>query len=270
MFRLTDIELQNAYEAINHHGYSTMLPQPHEWQFIVTQWAIVKENLTHIDLDNYKPYNALPVFAPKSRANIRLVHLLHPEDLLIYTALTLIIKNDIESARISKQSGRIYSYRVNKSAPNRLYDAKGAYDAYLKQLAVKAEKHTVQFVGLADIADFFPRINQHRLENVIQASASSQRGIEVARVLVKKFISNLMGRNSYGIPVGPYASRILGEAVLIDVDSFLQSNRIDYVRWVDDYNIFCRTEFLAQSALFGLAEWLFLTMALRFNPPKQK
>ncbi len=270
MFRLTDVELQNAYEAINHHGYSTMLPQPHEWKFIVTQWAAVKDSLTRIDLDIYKPYNPLQVFAPKSRANIRLIHLLHPEDLLIYTALTLIIKNDIESARISRRYGRIFSYRVDKSACNRLYDASGAYDAYLKQLTLKAGKDDVQFVGLADIADFFPRIYQHRLENVIQANASSDRGRDVARVLVGKLISNLMGRNSYGIPVGPYASRILGEAILIDVDSFLQSNKLDYVRWVDDYNIFCRTEFLAQSALFGLGEWLFSNHGLTLQSSKTK
>ncbi len=270
MFKLTDTELQNAFEAICHHGYSTMLPQPYEWQFVVVKWPKVKAYLAQIDLDMYIPYKPMRVFAPKSRANIRVVHLLHPEDLVIYTALILIVKNDIESARISRKSRRVFSYRVDTSTPNRLYDARGAHDAYLGQLKAKAGKASTKFVGLADIADFYPRINQHRLENVIQTTASTQHGIDVARVLVRKLISNLMERNSYGIPVGPYASRILGEAVLIDVDAFLKSNGIDYVRWVDDYNVFCRSEFLAQSALFELAEWLFSNHGLTLQSAKTK
>ncbi|MCZ6606147.1 MAG: RNA-directed DNA polymerase [Alphaproteobacteria bacterium] len=270
VFQLTDIELQNAFEAICHHGYSAMLPQPYEWQFVVERWLDVKSNLAQQDLDTYKPYKPLRVFAPKSRANIRVVHLLHPEDLLIYTALILIVKNDIENARISKTARRVYSYRIDASAPNRLYNVRGAHDTYLEQLMTKATKPSTKFVGLADIADFYPRIYQHRLENVIQAAASTQRGTDVARVLVRKLVSNLMGRNSYGIPVGPYASRILGEAVLIDVDAFLRSKSIDYVRWVDDYNIFCRSEFLAQSALFELAEWLFSNHGLTLQSAKTK
>ena len=132
MFQLTDIELQNAFEAICHHGYSAMLPQPYEWQFVVERWLDVKSNLAQQDLDTYKPYKPLRVFAPKSRANIRVVHLLHPEDLLIYTALILIVKNDIENARISKTARRVYSYRIDASAPNRLYNVRGAHDTYLK------------------------------------------------------------------------------------------------------------------------------------------
>lgn len=137
MFKLTDIEVQNAFEAICHHGYSAMSPHPYEWQFVVARWPEVKAYIAQIDLDTYDPYKPLRVFAPKSRANIRVVHLLHPEDLLIYTALTLIVKNDIESARMSKKSRRAFSYRVNTSAPNRLYDARGAHDAYLRQLTAR-------------------------------------------------------------------------------------------------------------------------------------
>ena len=164
----------------------------------------------------------------------------------------------------------MFSYRADTKKDNRLYDARGTYDKYLSQLQSKAQKATAKFVGLADIADFYPRIYQHRLENVIEAVASDQRGVDVARVLVRKLISKLMGRNSYGIPIGPYASRILGEAVLIDVDAFLTSNKIDFVRWVDDYNIFSKSEYAAQSTLFSLAEWLYKNHGLTLQSAKTK
>lgn len=270
MFKLAPEELQQAYEAIEHHGYSAMLPASYEWQSVRAKWTEVQQYLAEIDLDVYTPYKPLRVFAPKSRANIRVVHLLHPEDLIGYTALVLIVKDDIEGARMSRKTQRVFSYRVDNKRPNRLYDSRGAYDAYLSQLRKKTEKANVTFVSIADIADFYPRIYQHRLENVVESTASSQRGVDVARVLVKKLISKLMDGNSYGIPVGPYASRVLGEAVLIDVDAHLHAKGVDFVRWVDDYNIFSRTEYLAQSTVFELAEWLFSNHGLTLQSSKTK
>lgn len=270
MFNLMEAELQASFEAIEHHGYSTMLPTPSEWKVVQANWSAVKQYLSQIDLDTHEPHKSLRVFAPKSRANVRVVHLLHPEDLLIYTALVLIVKDDLERARISRNARRIFSYRTKPGVSNRLYDARGSHDAYLFQLKKKAEKVNVKFVGLADIADFYSRIYQHRLENIIQTTATTQRGNDVARVLVKKLIAKLMGRNSYGIPVGPYASRLLGEAVLIDVDEHLKAKGVDYVRWVDDYNIFANTEFAAQRTLFELAEWLYTQHGLTLQATKTK
>ena len=79
-----------------------------------------------------------------------------------------------------------------------------------------------------------------------------------------------MDNNSYGIPVGPHASRVLAEGVLIDVDAYLQSKDIDYVRWVDDYHIFSRSEYIAQSTVFDLAEWLFVNHGLTLQSSKTK
>ena len=210
MFTLTEDELNRAYEAINHHGYSALLPDVYEWSTVVEHWSEIREYLAEIDLDTYTPHKLLQIFAPKSRANIRVVHVLHPEDLLIYSAFVMIVKNDIETSRIPKRNRRVFSYRVSKEQSGRLYDARGAHDDYLAQLKNKAKNKSTKFVAIADIADFYPRIYQHRLQNVIEVTANAQRGVDVTRVLVKKLINKLMGGNSYGIPVGPC---ILGEAI---------------------------------------------------------
>ncbi len=270
MFNLTAQELENAYTAINHHGYSAMLPEPYEWKSVKSKWDDVRTFIMSLDLDVYEPRKPMKIFAPKNRANIRVVHLLHPQDLIIYTALTLIVKNDIEDNRINKKAKRVFSYRVKKDRDDRLYDSRGAHDAYIDQIEKKSNRATVKFVAIADIADFYPSIYQHRLENAIEATATNQRGTDVARVLIRKLISNLMGKNSYGIPVGPYASRVLAEALLIDVDAFLHSNGIDFVRWVDDYSIFCKSEYEAQSTLFSLGEWLYDQHGLTLQSAKTK
>lgn len=269
-FKLSKQELDNALSAINHHGYSAMLPEPVEWAEVQNHWKEIKDNIKEIDLENYEPYKPMKIFAPKSRANIRVVHLLHPQDLIIYTALTLIVKDDLEKERLSKRTQRVFSFRVDTNKADRLYDSRRGYSLFTDQLNKKAKKANVKYVGVADIADFYPRIYQHRLENVIQTLDCNPRSSDVARVLVKKFISKLMGLNSYGIPVGPYASRILAEAVLIDVDSFLSLNKIDFVRWVDDFHIFCKSEYEAQANIFNLGEWLYSNHGLTLQSAKTR
>lgn len=270
MFALSTQELDNALAAIQHHGYSTMLPDPPEWGVVAANWPAVRDVIEKLDLDTYEPFKLMRVFAPKSRANVRVMHLLHPQDLLIYTALVLIAKNDIEANRVPAKAKRVFSYRADPSKHQVLYGSRGSYDAYRDQLDAKAAKEKVKFVAMADVADFYPRIYQHRLENVIETVATTQRVRDVARVLVQKLIGKLMGRNSYGIPVGPYASRLLGEAVLIDVDATLQAQGVDFVRWVDDYNIFCKTEYEAQSVLFALGECLFTNHGLTLQSAKTR
>lgn len=268
MFNLTAIELDNALNAINHHGYSAMLPEPAEWESVKNNWTTVRDALEKIDLDTYEPYKLTRVYAPKNRANIRVVHLLHPQDLIIYTALVLIAKNDIEEHRIAIKSHRVFSYRVDTSTQENLYDVKDSYTKYRNQLRTKSEALPTKYAATADIADFYPRIYQHRLENVIESVATNQRTRDVARVLVRKLIGNLMEKNSYGIPVGPYASRILGEAILIDVDAMLHGLNANFVRWVDDYSIFCKTEYEAQKILFALGEFLFSKHGLTLQSAK--
>ena len=270
MFRLTALELDNARDAISHHGYSALFPPPPEWATVTDNWPQIRDHLLTIDLDSYQPHKPLRVFAPKSRANIRVVHLLHPEDIVLYTALVLIVKDDLEAARVPKRAHRVFSYRTDPKKPNHLYSTRGAYAGYKAELKKKAQKTTTKYVSVADIADFYPRIYQHRLENIIASTASGQRGRDVARVLVKKLLIKLMDNNSYGVPVGPYASRILAEAILIDVDAHLQSRNIDFVRWVDDYHIFCRSEYMAQSTVFQLAERLFVTHGLTLQTAKTR
>lgn len=270
MFNLTNNELDNALSAIDHHGFSAMLPMPPEWEIVKNNWPAIRANIEKIDLDTYEPFKPTKVFAPKNRANIRVVHLLHPQDLLIYTALVMIAKNDIELSRVSVKSKKVFSYRVDTNNQSTLYEVKDSHENYRSQLDTKTLAPSTKYVAMADIADFFPRIYQHRLENVIESIATSQRVRDVARVLIKKLVSNLMSRNSYGIPVGPYASRILAEALLIDVDSTLQSKNVNFVRWVDDYHIFCKSEYEAQSVLFHLGEWLYTNHGLTLQTAKTK
>src|SRR5262245_53713288 len=110
MFKLTDAELDNAFAAINHHGYSALLPTPPEWDTVSANWPEFRSRLSNLDLDEYRPHAPMRIYAPKSRINIRAVALLHPEDLLLYTAMTLVAKDDIERQRLAPSAARVFSF----------------------------------------------------------------------------------------------------------------------------------------------------------------
>ena len=268
MFRLTNGELTNAYDAICHHGYSALIPTPTEWRVVGQNWDAIRNGLQSVDLEQYRPHTPLRVYAPKSRYNLRVVTLLHPLDLIIYTALVLIAKDEIEAARIPSAIRSVFAFRANPNRPNRLYDPEGSYDSYREELRARSTRTTGRVVATADIADFYSRIYHHRLENALASLATNQRVRNATRILVRRFLGGLSNGNSYGIPVGPLASRLLGEALLIDVDEALLGERYRCVRWVDDFNIFYRSEAEARRALFFLGEWLFDKHGLTLQPAK--
>ena len=76
VFKLTIDEIDFAIEAINHHGYSAMLPQPVEWADVISNRIEIRDYIKELDLDTYDPFRPMRIFAPKNRANIRIVHLL--------------------------------------------------------------------------------------------------------------------------------------------------------------------------------------------------
>jgi hypothetical protein len=267
MLRLTEDQLDDGFSAVRHHRYGSFFPIPPELQVIVANWSEFRGDLSKIDLDNYTCYEPLNTFVPKSRLNVRWVSLLHPFDLIIYTSLVLALRNEISAARLSARTRRVYSYRSEGGPSGVLYNPKPSYPDFRKRLYQKASKDG--FVGMTDIGDFYPRIYQHRLKNALDAALGDPALRSITRVL-EKILNQFSDGVSYGIPVGPPASRPLGEAILIDVDSALVSSGIDFIRFVDDYYIFSRTHELAVAGLHFLGETLFHNHGLTLQTAKTK
>src|SRR6266436_4351877 len=73
---------------------------------------------------------------------------------------------------------------------------------------------------------------------------------------IKTLIKQIRSRQSYGIPVGGSASRLLAEAVLSDADSALADEGFLFTRFVDDYRLFLDSNQSPYSALAFIAEQL--------------
>lgn len=183
---------------------------------------------------------------------------IEPLDEVIYLSLALILSNKIEKERIHKKSNIVYSYRLKPALnsvqdPTYIFDSKFNYTKFRQEISAKAKDEKVKVVVACDIANFYDRLNLHRLENTLHAV----KGIDqVAVRLMNELLLYWSNRDSYGLPVGSNASRILAEASLINVDKYLLERKIRFNRYVDDYRLFAKDASEAHSWLSVLVERL--------------
>ena len=270
MFKLTKAELNRAKHAVEHHGYSTLLPMPVEWKCLHSHWPDIRAELCTIDLEHYEPKQPLVITAAKNEKSTRILHLLHPEDMLIYTSMVLIIKDDIEAARLPRADQRVYSYRASHRADQIYNTTKRVYKDYIEQLRHKARKVGTKYVGVTDISNFYSSISQKKLEQLLLAAARTPRRRKIASLLTSMFLPKIMPHEGRGIPTGPFASRLLAEALIDDIDRQLSGKSVDFVRWVDDFNFFTKSFVSAQRTIFELSKWLYEEHELTLHPAKTR
>lgn len=191
-----------------------------------------------------------PIFfsVPKSQYAFRKVAWIHLKDAICYTSLVFSIAELIEKRRAP--SDVVFSCRFSGTTKS-VMKANGYQQFRLASKTISGETlYNVKVV--TDIANFYDRINLHRLESVLA-------DIQIPGKIVKAVNSILhlwAERNSYGLPIGSDASRILAEASLIPVDTTLLRKSVKFVRYVDDFRIFASSYAEAHSYLNTLVEAL--------------
>lgn len=168
-----------------------------------------------------------------------------------YLALTISMAEEIESNRINVDEGVVYSYRYAWDDANSSLFGNSTWNDYRK----RAYEHSkdAKFVVLTDIADFYPRVNHHQLQNALNRIFGGGNAAHRVLELLKHFTQT----QSYGLPIGGPASRILAELALNDTDIHLSRKGVAFCRYADDYSLFCDTKAEAYKVLVQLSERLF-------------
>jgi len=193
------------------------------------------------------------VLVPKKELfDFRKCALIQPLDELKYLSLVIQIADKIEIMRISKSKNNIFSYRF-KPQKGYLFDPNYNFTSFREYVSKKSNQQNINVVVSCDIGNFYDRLNLHRLECILSSNEKIDKKIvhQINELLL--FWSN---RDSYGLPVGSNASRILAEASLIEVDNYLISKKIDFCRFVDDYRIFAKDAVTAHHSLSVLVDRL--------------
>lgn len=203
---------------------------------------------------------------PKHRYGFRVATQLDPLDMIFYFSLFLEIGEDLEKARIPADDNISFSYRFSPTGSGYfVFNRNIKYNSF--QDHCRNLNKNYNYVVITDIADFYPRIYLHRLENILAENLSKKP--EHAKGIIR-LLKNWNQNVSYGLPVGNHPSRILAEIVIDDVDRILQAEGMVFARFVDDYRIFCNSRQDAYKSLVFLANTLYEMHGLTLQTQKTK
>jgi hypothetical protein len=265
MYRVARSSLDWALMHAEAHGDTDVLPIPFEFAALRHDWPRIAQKLTQQDVHDVvvRPHRQL--MAPKARFGFRVLTQLDPIDFLLFTATVREIGATVEAARIPTSNETVFSYRFAPMPTGQIFDPTIGYGVFQRSTrAFLDDNLAITHVAITDIADFYSRIYHHRLENALQACGVNQDRVRA----VMKLLSGWNGTESYGIPVGCAASRVLAEAALIDVDEALLANQSRFKRFNDDFRFFCTSYTDAYRQLAFLAEVVFKNHGLTLQGQK--
>lgn len=267
MLHLSEKYLDWALIHIENHGDTDIFPLPFEFKAIRHCWDNdIKPWLRSEDILQWKVRPYRRCLTPKHRYGFRISTQLDPIDAIVFTSLVAEIGRDLEASRLPKTQNIAFSYRFKPTKKGKFYDSDYNWEAFQQYCRDLVSTKEYRYVVLADIADFYPRIYSHPLENALQQCTTKANHVSAIKKMINKWNFSI----SYGIPVGPAASRLLAELVLDDVDRGLLSEGALHCRYVDDFRIFCKTEREAHEMLALLANTLFENHGLTLQQHKTR
>lgn len=251
-----DLAIDNTIEE----GLTDVFDRPFEVELLEepTVRQAVRDDLSRClktrDLHQFEVSRIEHILVPKGRREFdyRRIALMSPSCHLKYLALAILAAPTIERSRIPLAERTVFSYRFAPEG-RRLFSDEGGYRKWKEEIVVRRDSQACRIIVKCDLASFYDRLNLHRLEATLES-------IGVEPWLVKALNDVLIHwakRDSYGLPVGGNASRILAEAALIGVDETLRAEGIEFVRFVDDYRFFAPALTTAQQWMGILTKRLF-------------
>jgi len=232
--RLNPSSISRAIDHLSKYGDTDVFPHLPELVFLREMKVEVILEIAALDLEAFHPAQAFETIAPKSRFGFRIVHQLLLLETLLFTAALIEIGSDLETLKRPVDEFGPFAYRFSEDGDESLFLQNHTYRDWLEWQAKKVAEQEYSYVVCTDIADFYQRIYLHRIENSLD-SATANKGV---KRFIEKLIKQVRSKQSYGIPVGGTASRLIAEAVLADSDSALADEQIEFSRFVDDFRIF--------------------------------
>lgn len=267
---ISEASVRRAINHLGSFGDTDLFPRLPEMRCFLERPGTIAQDCESLNIGQYTPVGVVETLTPKSWLGFRIAHQLTAADNVIYLAALLDCAPNLEAARLPKDDNEAFAYRFAAGESLRLFEPARGYHQWLAHLS--------EFGGpenpfaedrpaiVTDISDFYQRIYFHRIENVLQDAGCPKGPSD----LVKKIIKTTRGRQSYGLPVGSTASRLLAECLLNDTDMLLKNIGVTFTRYVDDFRIVVPPGMEAHSILCRLAEHLMVTEGLSLNVTKTK
>lgn len=207
-------------------------------------WARLAELLRS---GKYEPDLPLTMSVPKERGFTRPGSILQPYDRIVYQLLI-----DASSATLEDQldRDRTFSHVVSQTDGQMFEPAHECWERYQGKILELCQSGG--FIVKADIANYFERVPQHHLINLMRSSGCPNPVVN----LMEEVLLAFQERDSFGIIQGVFPSDMLGNYFLSDFDAYCDINSIGSARYVDDIYMSFDSEINAQKGLMNLIEHL--------------
>jgi hypothetical protein len=251
----TRLEISKALRNIAAHGDTDIFPFPFERSLFQEKADVCADYLLDID-NNFEaslaqaPPLTIEMLSQVGYTAFRRATLIEPFWNAYFLALVISLADLIEAQRIPIGEKKIFSYRFSWDDARSSLFSDSTWRDYRQEALFQSKRF--DFVLQTDIADFYPRVNHHRLENALNRLGTQSNA--PSRIL--KLLSIFSETASYGLPIGGPASRILAELALNDCDQHLRNRSIAFCRYADDYSIFCNSKAEAYSLIVMLSNKL--------------
>ena len=197
----------------------------------------------------YAPELPISIQVPKPGGFDRPGSILVPADRLTYQILA-----DLAAPTVEEQlnRSRVFSNILSsESGSGAMFAFKGVgFKRMQNHIRSIAERGGYFLVG--DIANYFERVPQHQLINLLRASDIPSGVINLLEELFLAFRE----RRSFGIVQGVYPSDLLGNFYLSHLDAHCETRGWDSARFVDDFYIHFGDRHEAERGLSGIINTL--------------
>lgn len=221
------------------------------WDYLKRHWPSIKQDLLN---GLYKPQPVKRVEIPKPDGGVRLLGIPTVLDRFIQQAISQVL------GRIWEPFFSEYSYGFR---PGRT-----AHQAVMQGKAYMVEGYT--YVVDMDLSKFFDRVNHDRLMSRLADRIRDKRVLKLIRGYLRcgVMIAGVSVRSEEGTPQGGPLSPLLSNIVLDELDKELEKRGHNFVRYADDFMIYCKSQKGAERVKQSITKFLSAKLKLLVNQDK--
>jgi group II intron reverse transcriptase/maturase len=204
-------------------------------------------------------YNPLPVRRKqidKPDGGVRLLGIPTVLDRIIQQAIAQMVEQ-IWDPTFSEFS---YGFRPGRSA----------HDAVLQSKQYLLDGYT--YVVDMDLSKFFDRVNHDRLMSRLASRIADKRVLKLIRRYLNAgtMIDGVVTYADEGTPQGGPLSPLLSNIVLDELDKELEARGHKFVRYADDFRIYCKSLKAAERVFASITRFLTVRLRLKVNEDKSE
>jgi group II intron reverse transcriptase/maturase/CRISPR-associated endonuclease Cas1 len=215
----------------------------------------ITDILNELKEHKWKPQPYLTVQIPKNKQEKRKLGLLSVKDKIIQCAIKALIEPSIEKALL----GNSYAYRPQRG-----------HTRAIRRAQYECSYKTRNWVLRLDIDNYFDSINHESLCKMLHTHISDEEIVRLIMLAVQMGVVNKRLKwtdTEVGVPQGAILSPLLSNLYLNDFDKFVVKQCGAYVRYADDFCLFCETKEQAEQLLSQITAYLKDNLSLGLNPP---